>query len=268
MFTKIKTFFLLLGYKIKELPLWDKLREIPRKTWIIIGSCTAGVIALVVATALLLPLFIGGGANGFGGVLGGGGEPEEEAKPEDDKTGFKPDLEAEVSSIYISAQPSKLVYYVGDAPNYDGLKVGIWQEGNDGFVLPYDEYYDEITITGFDSSAPAAEQKVTVQYKEFTTTFTVEIKARETGAYLASIKVDPLPIKTTYKLGEALDYTGGRILCIYSDETTKVLYLDDYGVEVSGFGEISTPGKHDIRVDYYDDKGGHATTTFEITMTE
>lgn len=230
----------------------DEKKGISRKTWIIIG-CVAGVIALTVTLILLIPKFTQNGDN------------NNESNQNNAQT---PNAEPPVDGINISAPPSKTVYYVGDTPNYSGLKIGVEQVGDNGYLLTYDENYSELTITGFDSSAPAKEQTITVQYKGFTTTFTVEIKELVAQTHLVGIRVDPLPKKTTYKLGQALSYTGGRLICEYSDGTTKTLYLDDPGVSVSGFGAIYAPGEYDITVEYFDDKGGYAKTTFKITMTQ
>lgn len=226
---------------------------ISRKTWIIIG-CVFAAIALVVALVLLIPKFAKNGEN------------NNEGNQNNNQT---PNAEPKVAGIYVSETPDKMVYYVGDTPNYSGLVIGVSQVADKGTTLSYDEAYNELTITGFDSSVPVKEQVITVQYKEFTTTFTVEIKELVTEATrLTGIRIDPLPDKLTYKLGEALDYTGGRVVCEYSDGTTKVLRLDSTGVRVSGFATITTPGEYDITVKYYDDKGGYASTTFKITMTE
>lgn len=225
---------------------------ISRKTWIIIG-CVAGAIALAVALILLIPRIGNSGDNNPN--EGNQNNPTQNTEPP-------------VLGIYVSATPDKTVYYVGDTPNYAGLKIGVEQFGADGYILSYDEAYSELTVTGFDSSAAVKEQVITVQYKEFTTTFTVEIKEVVKQTHLVGIRVDPLPNKLTYKLGQALSYTGGRLVCEYSDGTTKTLYLDDPGVSVSGFGAIYAPGEYDITVEYFDDKGGYASTTFKITMTE
>ena len=225
-----------------------------RKTWIIIGSVAAGVIVLVVALVLLIPLFQKAGNNGLLG--GNNGNPSNQ--------------EFIASEISIVTPPNKTVYFVGDTPNYAGLKVGVARLGDVGMTLSYEESYNELTITGFDSSAPVKEQVITVQYKGFTATFTVEIKELPPvqSATLTGIRVDPLPDKLVYKLGESPDYTGAKLLCEYSDGSIKELTLYDYGVKVSGFGPINAPGEYDITVEYFDDKGGYASTTFKITMTE
>ena len=226
-----------------------------RKTWIIIGSVAAGVIVLVVALILLIPLFKKGG-DGQGENDPNANNPIENQEPK-------------TEGIYISKNPSKTVYFVGDTPDYSGLVIGVLHEGEKGTTLAYKDAYNELTITGFDSSAPVKEQTITVQYKGFRTTFTVEIQELVTEATrLTGIRVDPLPKKTTYKLGDTFDYTGGRVVCEYSDGTTQTVRFNNDGVRVSGFTGISSPGEYDITVEYFDDKGGYAKTTFKITMTQ
>lgn len=228
------------------------------------------VVAIVIVGVVILTGENNGG-NGTGGNNSGGSGSGESTDGENDTDqgddDHDVDLDAEPTQIYVANLPTKTTYYVNDTvPNYSGLVIGVMEPNSSGFKLSYDEYPNEFTITGFDTSSPAESQEITVEYKGYTATFNIEIKAREEGATLVAIRVDPLPNKTTYKLGEALSYTGGRVVCEYSDGTTKTLRFKDEGVQISGFATITSPGEYDIKVEYYDDKGGYAWTTFKITM--
>lgn len=223
------------------------------------------ILAAVVGIVLVIAIVITCVALGTNNNTSGGGN-DGVIEGDDDKNPGDVDLEADPTKIYVVSKPDKTVYYVGDTPNYSGLSIGVVEQSSSGFTLSYDEYTEQLTITGFDSSTPVAEQVITVQYKEHTTSFTIEIRAKSTGTQLSSITVS-IP-KTEYKLGEALDYTGALLLCEYSDGSSKYLLLESEGVQVTGFATITAPGEHEITVDYFDENGGHATTTFTVTITE
>ena len=238
------------------------------------GIILAAIVSVVLVVAIVVVFVIigenskssdsnGGGASNEGGNHEGGSSSDGD---DYDNDYGDVDLDASPVEIYVSALPDKTVFDKGDAPNYSGLVIGVVEKDSSGFKISYDDYPDELVITGFDSSKAIDEQTITVQYKEYTTTFTIRIREAEIGATLVAIRVDPLPNKTTYKLGEALSYTGGRVVCEYSDGTTKTLRFKDEGVQISGFATITSPGEYDIKVEYFDDKGGYAWTTFKITM--
>lgn len=229
------------------------------------GIILAAVVGIVVVIAVVVICILVGTNNTTNGE-GTGDDGSSDVGDSGDENRGEVDLEAEPTQIYVATVPNKTVYYVGDTPNYSGLSIGVMEENSSGFKLDYDEYPEELIITGFDSSKPAAEQVITVQYKEYTTSFTVVIKAKSTGVELSSITVS-IP-KKEYKLGEALDYTGALLLCEYSDGSTKYLLLESEGVKVTGFVSITTPGTHDITVEYFDENGGYAKTTFTVTVTE
>ena len=228
------------------------------------GIILATVVGIVVVIAIVVTVVLIGTNNENNG--GNTNDDTPNVGDNDDEDRGEVDLEAEPTQIYVATVPNKTTYYVGETPNYSGLSIGVMEENSSGFKLEYDEYAEHFTITGFDSSVPVAEQTITVKYKEYETSFTIEIKELITGARLTAIRIDPLPNKTTYKLGEAIDYTGGRVLCEYSDGSTKTVRLKE--AQISGFATITSPGEYEILVEYYDENGGYAKTTFTITMTE
>ena len=173
----------------------------------------------------------------------------------------------EISQFYISSNPTKTSYYVGDNADYSGLTVYFKSESTGSVFLGYDEDPDAFTITGFDSSAPVEEQVITVECRGYTDTFTVTILEKETAkATLIGITVDPLP-RTTYPVGYSFETTGAYIVCEYSDGTTESVPLTMK--HISGFGAIAyTPGEHQIKVKYADDNGGYAETYITVTITE
>ncbi len=247
-----------------------KLTQKQKELILMIAIVVVLVTAIVIIGVVVLTSNNSGGSNGNNGNKPGSNgsgessEGETDADDKDDDGDNDVDLDADPTQIYVASKPNKCTYYVGDFPNYSGLSIGVLEQSSSGFSIPYDEYPEELIITGFDSSAPVAEQTITVKYKDYETSFTIEIKAKSTGAELSSITVS-IP-KKEYKLGEALDYTGALLLCEYSDGSTKYLLLESEGVQISGFATITSPGEYDIKVEYFDDKGGYAWTKFKITM--
>lgn len=258
MFTKIKTFFILLGYKIKELPLWEKLKEIPRKTWIILGSCVAGVVAISVAVALLLPLFVGGGVGGIFGVGGSvGGDNSSDVTGEH--------AAEDIRDVYVNTPPSKTRYSVGDSANYKGLVIGVMYYNDNVDLIFYDEQPELFTITGFDSNNPNEQLTISVTYQGHTCAFPVIIDKRPDPIPLL-VSTELEPPKTEYKLYEPFSLAGGYLVCSYDNgDKLKIPLLLDH---VSGFEQLENGvGEYVINVVY---REGPITYegSYTITVTE
>ncbi|HCF82517.1 MAG TPA: hypothetical protein DER68_00580 [Ruminococcaceae bacterium] len=91
-------------------------------------------------------------------------------------------------------------------------------------------------ISGFDSSKATAEnekQTITVTYKEKTATFEITIKEVAAPA-VTSIILTP-PTKTSYKYGENLVLTGGKLTVQYDNGKLEEIALMDKRVTVSGY---------------------------------
>lgn len=167
----------------------------------------------------------------------------------------------DVKHITIAAKPEKTEYYTNQVASYTGLKVLVTQKNGDTYTVEA----KHCQITGFDSSAPVENQKITVTYQGESANFNITIKERPAAAkLLKSIKLETLP-KTQYKLGESLDTQGGVIICEYQDGTTAQVELTNK--HVSGFGKITTAGTHTLTVKYTEG-GIEATTTYTITVTK
>ncbi len=176
-------------------------------------------------------------------------------------------VNGEISNFYISGTPNKKVYYIGETADYTGLSIFVRSEFGGGKYVNYADSPDDFSITGFDSSVITESLTITVEYAGKTDTFT--IKVIETPVVLptlVSIHLNPLP-QTEYKVNDVFRFNGALIVCEYSDGTTKTEKLKMS--HMSGYGDaISTPGEHKIKVIYFDDNGGHAETSFTITVTE
>lgn len=166
-----------------------------------------------------------------------------------------------LSSIEITAQPTKTVYIVGEELDTTGLEVtAVYSDESRKTVNNW-------KTSGFDSSKAVTNQTVTISYTENevtkTTEFNIEIKEVEPpapkGPVLNSIKIVSKPTKLMYTIDDDFDSTGLKVEAKYSDNTTKDITEN---IEVVGFDKTAKENKT-ITVKY-----GNKTDTFEVNVYE
>ena len=210
-----------------------------KRWWIIGGIIAAVVIAAIIAVIVVVNM---------------------QKTPDIDKNA---QFNAEVKEIQIARKPDRLTYYCGMQFDPTGLSVYSLTNGGDFTKLAI----EECTITGFDSSVAVEAQVITVTYKGFTDTFTIQIKEEPTGTpVLESISMQTLP-KTEYKVKEGLNSDGGVILCTYSDGSTKTVDLINEYVYGFRAAYVAGVGQYDITVKY-SENGVQVSTTYKITITQ
>lgn len=192
----------------------------------------------------------------------------------------------------LQTPPEKTTYRVGESPTWYGLQVLLVTDAGSTVVLGP----ESCKITGFDSSAPAENQVITVKYGEYSTTFTVAIEAENqdaddgnnggtgnngssgnngnnsntdnngstdtTNKKLVKITFKKLP-KTKYNVGDDLSISGGMLLRHYEDGSTEELELS-YSM-VRDF-DAAAPGTYTVTVMYFE--GRWVSTTYKITVTK
>lgn len=153
-----------------------------------------------------------------------------------------------VLGIYIVDKP-QTTYYVGNVFNPTDLKI---QVVTDIYETNYYIFADDpdISFSGFDSSAPAEDQVVTVTYKGFSATFTVDIKAKTEKPTLVSFEV--LNLKNTYTMSRwnqnGLSISGATLKLTYSDNSTEEIPVTwNY---VSALPKADAPGTITITITY------------------
>ena len=230
------------------------------------GVILAAIAAIVVIAIVVVCVLIGANSNSNNGGNSNGNNDFNGESNSDNNTqdGIESD---DIENMYVSTQPNKLVYYVGDLPDYSGLVVCINTISAGTCFESYDANPDAFTFTGFDSSAPVEEQQIIFEYKGKILSFNIKIiEVPSVSSVLQSIYIDPMP-KTEYKVDEALDLSGAKIVAVYSDGTTVVSDLTMR--RISGYSAAKgVVGEHILTVKYFDDNGGYAETTFTITITE
>ena len=109
-------------------------------------------------------------------------------------------------------------------------------------------------VTGYNPNK-IGKQKITVTYKDKTTSYEVEVKD-----YIEDIDIVK-PNKLVYKIGEKIDLTDGKVKPIMASKTaTTPVEMTNPEVQIEGF-DTSTEGAKTIKVTY---KG--YTKTFGITV--
>ena len=133
-------------------------------------------------------------------------------------------LTQQTTGIYIESLPSKTVYQVGDELELEGLVVKESKR-----IKSFDKVIEteQLTVTGFDSSTVSEKQLITVGYGEYTTSFEVEIQARQPAQkYVKKIEVrakNDGVLKVDYKLYEILDIENMDLYVEYTDGSSELL---------------------------------------------
>ena len=168
--------------------------------------------------------------------------------------GEQSDPEAVLQSINITIPATKLTYNIGDSLDISGMVVTGTYSDNSTKV----ETVTGSSITGFDSSAPAASQVLTVTVDGKTTNYTVSINAAP-AATLQSIAITTPATKLIYTVGDSLDISGMVVTGTYSDSSTKVETVT--GSSITGF-DSSTPAVNQVLTVTV----GGKTATYTITI--
>ncbi|MBU9726215.1 bacterial Ig-like domain-containing protein [Diplocloster modestus] len=150
-----------------------------------------------------------------------------------------------LTSIRIDQNPGKMEYLIGEELNLDGLVVTAVYDDESEEPLAGGSY----SVTGFDSDTEGT-KTVTIQYKEQTAEFTVQVKeAEQPEKILREIRIDQMPDKTEYFVGDELNLTGLQVMAVYDDESEKLLGSDAY--TAAGF-DSETEGTKTIMITYQD----------------
>lgn len=140
----------------------------------------------------------------------------------------------DISKIEITSLPDKTEYMVGDEFDDTGLIVSAVYTDGSKEQLP-----KEYIVSGF-SSKESGEKILTVTYRTFTTTFSVNVVSEIVG-----IRISHYPNKIYYKIGELFDSTGLTVVVMRLDGTENEVTDCD----ISGF-DSSTAGSKTITVSY------------------
>ena len=149
---------------------------------------------------------------------------------------------------------AKLIYRVGETLDLTGLEViGTYSDGS-----TKEETVTAANITGFDSTASAASQTLTITIGGKTTNYTIEVK-EVSAVVLSSIAITTPATKLTYFVGDALDLSGLVVTGTYSDDSTKEETVS--ATNVSGFNSVSPAASQELTITI-----GGKTTTYTVEI--
>lgn len=156
--------------------------------------------------------------------------------------------ELTLDSISVKSLPTKTVYTVGDKLNTAGLSIELrYHNGSTAVVTEGFSVYPT-------RLAEAGSQTVEVEYRGKTCTFSVTVEQPEET--IDGIGVLTLPAKTSYAVGEELDFTGLSIR-VYTNNGHRDVYT---GLECSP-KSFDKAGSHAVTVSY-----GGKTCTFNVVV--
>ncbi len=159
-----------------------------------------------------------------------------------------------LESIAITTPATKLIYTVGDSLDISGMVVtGTYSDSS-----TKTESFTASDITGFDSSAPAVDQVLTVTVGGKTTTYTVTIKAVPAPT-LESIAITTPATKLIYTVGDSLDISSMVVTGTYSDNSSKLEAITT--ANITGF-DSSAPAVDQVLTVMV----GGKTTTYTVTI--
>lgn len=159
------------------------------------------------------------------------------------------------TGISVTTLPTKTVYYPGDTFNSSGLVVS--GSTSDGQTVVISKGY---TLSGFDSET-LGNKTITVTFKQFTTTFEVEVK-EDVAVEITNI----YSARADYLLGEEF-YFSSLGIKMESGKNKNIVSTAE-GITVSGF-DSTTTGEKTVTISY----GGiskevtitvHASATLEV----
>ena len=145
------------------------------------------------------------------------------------------------TGINIASKPSKVDYLEGDAWNPSGLSIAAsYSDGTTKDVT------GSCQVTGYDSTPGV--KTITISYSGFETAFSVNVRRKE----LDRLEIVSPPKKTTYNIGESLDYDGLQLRVYYNNGTSEI--VDNYTNYVEK-NITDTEGKKTIELWYsYNEK--------------
>ncbi|MCD1147898.1 bacterial Ig-like domain-containing protein [Peptoniphilus sp. KCTC 25270] len=162
-------------------------------------------------------------------------------------------VEPVVTGIEITTLPTKTNYIVGEPFDSAGLEVV--EKYSDNATKAIDK--ENLQISSVDTST-AGTKTVTVNYKGFSASFTVDVKEKPVvEPKLTGIKITNLPVKINYVVGEKPSYRGLEVKAVYDNGITKDISNE---VTISG-GSTATPGTKTVTVHY-----GTFSADFNITV--
>lgn len=174
-----------------------------------------------------------------------------------------------LSTIEIEKYPTKLTYVSGEDLDLTGGKIK--KTYNNGTTQSVNMSDSTVTVTGYNKTQLGA-QTITATVDGKHVTFEIYVNSSTEGEMVIdSISVYATPSKLSYRVGESLNLTGGKIqvksiktVGSNTEAVYEVIDMTSTGVTVSGFSSTEV-GEKTLTVAY---KQKTATFTVAVTQTE
>ena len=157
--------------------------------------------------------------------------------------------------IYVATAPAKTSYKRGEAISYAGIAIkAVYSDGSEADITSLCTYSADAG-KAFD---PDTDTSIIITYSEGET----EVSTSFALTYVSISLQVTAPTKTSYKAGEAIDYTGLIVKAVYSDGSESI--VTDDCVFTPASGTAYEPGT-DIVITYTEFA---ETQTATVTLTE
>ncbi len=159
--------------------------------------------------------------------------------------------DSSVTGIEITRYPDKLVYYVNDPLDLNGMEVtAVYSDGTSAKVNDY-------LVDTVNPTTMAGITTVKIRYERAVAGFQITVLERETDNGTARLDITKKPRKLVYRIGEELDLSGMEVTATYNDGSREV--VTDY--EVITQNPTRRTGKVTVTISYEGKTAG-----FEITV--
>ena len=172
------------------------------------------------------------------------------------------EIEINSSGIWVSQQPDKRMYRIGDLINYTGIKIA----SNFGWVAKDKCVFsvkEGTTVTD------TTDENITITYKDFekeyTTSFEIFVSGKDHDKRIERLEIASYPVSRTFKKGDSLKFDGLRVMCYYTNGTHKdVTEALHFSVSEGSIVDSNTPRK--ITAKYSEELSGEFSVEFDLDI--
>ena len=123
-----------------------------------------------------------------------------------------------ITELEIVNLPDKVIFNIDEQINFDGLIVQLnYDNGASNIINNYEIIYDELVI---------GQNLITINYKSFSDSFEITVLD---NAHIVELRINKLPDKLDYYVGDEIDLTGLKIEAILSNG--EIIIIDNYEVK-------------------------------------
>ena len=150
-----------------------------------------------------------------------------------------------ITELEIVNLPEKVIFNIDEQINFEGLIVQLnYDNGASNIINNYEIIYDELVI---------GQNLITINYKSFSDSFEITVLD---NAHIVELRINKLPDKLDYYVGDEIDLTGLKIEAILSNG--EKIIIDNYEVKYEKINDYLT----EVIIDY------EKSVSFEIIFQE